>query len=55
MHRIMIEVVRSRVYPYQPTEGGERGCNSRTSCIEGEMLAVKSNIPYKARITSYNI
>ena len=21
-------------------EGGERACNSRTSCIEGEMLAV---------------
>ena len=25
---------------YQPAEGGERACNSRISCIEGEMLAV---------------
>ena len=25
---------------YRAAEGGERACNSRTSCIEGEMLAV---------------
>ena len=25
---------------YRPAEGEERACNSRTSCIEGEMLAV---------------
>ena len=25
---------------YRPAEGGERTCNSHTSCIEGEMLAV---------------
>ena len=24
----------------RPAEGGERACNSRKSCIEGEMLAV---------------
>ena len=25
---------------YRAAEGGDRACNSRTSCIEGEMLAV---------------
>ena len=25
---------------YRAAEGGERACNSRTSCIEGEMLVV---------------
>ena len=30
--------VAARVY--RAAEGGERACNSRTSCIEGEMLAV---------------
>ena len=31
-------IIISRVY--RPAKGGERACNSRTSCIEGEMLAV---------------
>ena len=38
IHTIHIQYIQSRVY--RPAEGGERACNSRTSCIEGEMLAV---------------
>ena len=33
-----LHTVVSRVY--RAAEGGERACNCRTSCIEGEMLAV---------------
>ena len=29
---------------YRPAEGGKRACNSRTSCMEGEMLAVTQNL-----------
>ena len=31
---------------YRPAEGGERACNSRTSCIEGKMLAVTKFISH---------
>ena len=40
-----IDTLKFAVHPflsrvYRPAKGGERACNSRTSCIEGEMLAV---------------
>ena len=34
----LLDCVSSRAY--RAAKGGERACNYRTSCIEGEMLAV---------------
>ena len=40
VHYTCKQVTSSQPAYYRPAEGGEMACNSCTSCIEGEMLAV---------------